>query len=80
MRGDHKVRTPLKAFSRPRVFIIMPLYFYDKYASLGHDGYTAKDTGVYQAFMSKREKGEREGRDAIKATPGKSEVLVRDLL
>lgn len=48
----------------------VPLYFYDKYASLGHDGDTAQDTGVCRAFMP----------GTIKATPGKSEVLVRDLL
>lgn len=57
MHGDYKARTSLKALSRPRVFIIMPLYFYEKYASLGHDGYTAKDTGVRRAFMPKRGKG-----------------------
>jgi len=58
MHRVYKARTSLKVLSRPHVFTIMPLYFYEKYASLDHDGYTTKDTGVRRTFMPKRGKGD----------------------
>jgi len=78
MHGDYKARTSLKALSRPHVFTIMPLYFYEKYASLGHDGYTTKDTSVCQAFMPKRGKGDerRDKSDSGKKQSARTRFIV----
>lgn len=83
MRGDYKARTPLKAPSH----FFYPSCLYIFTTSMHHSAVTVirqKIRGMCRAFMPKR--GERGGGggggigDAIKATPGKSEVLVRDLL
>lgn len=75
-RELYKTRTSLKALARSRVFTIVPLYFYE-YASLGHNGYTAKDMGA--EFLRQKERGRRrEGKAKERGTiKGKKEKRER---